>query len=169
MRELTCRAAILAATISIMARPPRIPVWLQWDQRVIYFVTLCVRNRKHVLVEPNIFAAIKRFCCDNSNWNRIAAVIMPDHIHVITSPKIDRDQRVTQFSAGLKRFVRRETAALWQWQHGVFDRLLRREESAESKWIYIRENPVRAGFVTRWEDWPYFIGFDESGTNLPAA
>jgi putative transposase len=122
-----------------------------------------------VLAEPNIFAAIKRFCCDNSNWNTIAAVIMPDHIHAIISPKIDRSQRVTQFSAGLKRFVQCETAALWQWQHGVFDRLLRCEESAESKWIYIRENPVRAGFVTRWEEWLYFIGFDESGTNLPAA
>jgi len=167
--ELTCRAAILAATISIMARPSRIPAWLQWGQRVIYFVTLCVRRRKHLLAESDIFAAIKRFRCDDSNWNTIAAVIMPDRIHVITSPEIDRNRRVTRFSAGPKRFVRRETAALWQWRHGVFDRLLRREESAESKWIYIRENPVRIGFVTRWQDWPYFIGFDESGTNLPAA
>jgi hypothetical protein len=64
----------LAANISTMARPPRIPVWLQWDQRVIYFITLCVAHRKH----------------------------------------------------------------------------------------YIRENPVRAGFVTRWENWPYLIGYNES-------
>jgi putative transposase len=152
-----------------MARPPRIPVWLQWNQRVIYFVTLCVRNPKEVLAEPKIFAANKRFCCDNPNWNTIAAVVMRDRLHMLVSPKHRREERVTQFSAGLKRFVRPEVPSLWQWQHGVFDRLLRREESAQSKWVYMRDNPVRAGFVTRWEDWPYFIGYTESKTNLPAA
>jgi len=45
--------------------------------------------------------------------------------------------------------VRRETKAAWKWQDGVFDRLLRRDESAESKWIYMREDPVRAGLVRR--------------------
>jgi len=59
----------------------------------------------------------------------------------------------------LKRFVRRETNAAWKWQDGVFDRLLRRDESAESKWIYMREDPVRAGLVRLWEDWSYAIGY----------
>jgi REP element-mobilizing transposase RayT len=136
---------------------------------VVYFVTLCVRDRKSVLAQPNIFGAVNQFCRDNSNWNTIAAVIMPDHLHALVSPKNKREEQITQFSAGLKRFVGREVAATWQWQHGVFDCLLRREESAESKWIYMRENPVRGGFVERWEDWPYFIGYTEPETNLPAA
>ena len=55
--------------------------------------------------------------------------------------------------------MRRETKAIWKWQDGVFDRLLRRDEFAESKWINMRENPVRAGLVRRWEDWPYAIGY----------
>ena len=46
-----------------------------------------------------------------------------------------------------------------KWQDGVFDQLLRRDESAESKWIYMQENPVCAGLVRRWEDWPYAIGY----------
>jgi hypothetical protein len=74
-------------------------------------------------------------------------------------PRYPRDSKITQYSAGLKRFVRCETKAPWKWQDGVFDRLLRRDESAESKWIYMRENPVRAGLVRRWEDWPYAIGY----------
>ena len=56
-------------------------------------------------------------------------------------------RRSRRYSAGLKRFVRRETNAVWKWLDGVFDRLLRRDECAESKWIYMRENPVRAGLV----------------------
>jgi putative transposase len=41
------------------------------------------------------------------------------------------------------------------WQRGFFDHLLRSEESYGQKWNYVRENPVRAGLVTRAEDWPY--------------
>lgn len=62
----------------------------------------------------------------------------------------------------LKRWIRREVDARWKWQAGSFDRLLRREESAYEKWLYLEQNPVRAGLVGRSEDWPYRIGFDES-------
>ncbi len=41
------------------------------------------------------------------------------------------------------------------WQEGFFDHLLRHDESLDQKWAYVRENPVRAGLVARWEDWPY--------------
>jgi len=34
---------------------------------------------------------------------------------------------------------------------------LRREESYTQKWRYVRENPLRAGFVDQWEQWP-FVG-----------
>ena len=84
---------------------------------------------------------------------------MPDHFHALVRPLASRDAKITQYSAGLKRFVRRETNAAWKWQDGVFDRLLRRNESVESKWIYMRENPVRAGLVRRWKDWPDAIGY----------
>jgi len=144
-----------------MARPPRVPVWLKDDQVVTYFITLCVEHRRPVLDNPPAFRAIQAFCRQNENWLTIAAVAMPDHFHALVCPRKDRDARITQFSAGLKRFVRRRTQAAWKWQDGVFDRLLRRDEFAESKWFYIRENPVRAGLVQRWEDWPYLIDYQE--------
>ena len=31
----------------------------------------------------------------------------------------------------------------------------RSAESYEEKWHYVRENPVRANLVSKWEDWPY--------------
>jgi len=40
-----------------------------------------------------------------------------------------------------------------------FDRLLRTSESIHDKWNYIRENPVRAGLVQHWKQWPYRNGF----------
>ncbi len=149
-----------------MARPPRIPVWLPPDQNVVFFITICTANRQRTLDNPEVFTAVKDFCAANAKWQTLAAVIMPDHLHALVSP-LDRDAPIIQFSAGLKRFVLREVKASWKWQEGVFDRLLRREEPAEAKWLYMRENPVRAGLASSWEDWPYYIGFrdDRGGEN----
>jgi hypothetical protein len=41
------------------------------------------------------------------------------------------------------------------WQKDFFDRQLRSQESYRQKWLYELENPVKAGLVNRWEDWPY--------------
>jgi hypothetical protein len=57
--------------------------------------------------------------------------------------------------------MREELKVSWQWQPGCFDRLLRSEESLHDKWLYVQENPVRAGLVKRWEDWPYRYEFNE--------
>jgi hypothetical protein len=69
---------------------------------------------------------------------------MPDHLHVIAAPTEDRDARIGDLSAALKRWVREElekggkrracpTTAEWQWQPGSFDRLLRSDESLQGK------------------------------------
>jgi REP element-mobilizing transposase RayT len=152
-----------------MARPPRILVWLGWDHAVIYFVTLCVRDRRPVLASPEVFAAISEFCGTNENWNTLAAVTMPSHLHALVSPKVSREERITQFSAGLKRFVRKRCGGDWEWQQGVFDRLLRRGEFVGSKWNYIRDNPIRSGLARLWEEWLYLIALDETRAERPAA
>jgi REP element-mobilizing transposase RayT len=132
----------------------------------VYFITICVEGRQRTLDNPRVFSAVKDYCAANPKWQTLAAVVVPDHLHALASP-LDRDAPIAQFSAGLKRFVRREVKANWKWQDGVFDRLLRHGESAESKWLYMRENPVRAGLVLCWEDWSYSIGFrhDDGGEN----
>ena len=45
---------------------------------------------------------------------------------------------------------RRATMAAW-----LFDHVLRSEESYGEKWLYVRDNPVRAGLVDDASDWPY--------------
>jgi len=43
-----------------MGHPPRIPVWLHWEQSVIYFVTIRVKDRKSVLANEAAFNALKK-------------------------------------------------------------------------------------------------------------
>ena len=95
-------------------------------------------------------------------WKVLAAMLMPDHLHVIAAPINNRDTKLGNFSGALKRWMRQELNASWTWQPGCFDRLLRSDESLHDKWLYIQENPVRAGLVTYWKDWPYQIGLDNT-------
>ena len=144
-----------------MGHPPKIPVWLRWDQSVIYFVTICVEYRKPVLANETAFDAFKHAAGRLQEWTVLAAVLMPDHLHFVATPNHDREAKVGNVSAAIKRWMRQELHASWQWQRGSFDRLLRRDESLWDKWLYIEENPVRAGLVKRWEDWPYRYAFNE--------
>jgi len=128
---------------------------------VIYFVTICTANRKAVLANPEAFRAFKVATSKLRDWHVLAAILMPDHLHVIVAPTKNREANLGNFSAALKRWMRKQLAVSWQWQAGYFDRLLRTNESLHDKWQYIRENPVRAGLAKRWEDWPYRYEFNE--------
>ena len=180
-----------------MAHPPRIPVWLPPGQEVVYFVTFCVQDRRPVLANAATLHALEHAVARLTDWRVYAAVLMPDHVHILAGPTRNREAPVGNFVAGLKRWLRQELQSTattasgppaprlrraralalqqsgnargtivgqplrlasldWQWQTGFFDRLLRRDESVQAKWKYIRANPVRKRLVT---DWPYSIGF----------
>jgi putative transposase len=129
----------------------------------IYFVTICVNDRRKVLATPEIFGAIQTSIPQLQTWHVWAGVVMPAHVHWVVSFVDDRELSVGDFSHGFKRTLRKQLGSpSWKWQRGCFDRLLRSDEDVMSKWIYVRDNPVRHGFVQRAEDWPYRLDFINS-------
>ena len=156
-----------------MAEPPRLPaILLTWEQSIIYFVTICVKDRRKVLATPEVFDAIKATISQLRKWHVLAGVIMADHVHWVVSPVDDRDLSVGDFSHGFKRLLRqRLDPQSWEWQRGCFDRLLRSDDNLRSKWIYVKDNPVRHGLVHKAEDWPYYLDFineaDRGSCQLP--
>jgi REP element-mobilizing transposase RayT len=116
------------------------------------------RQSRTGLANERAFGAFKAAVAKLQHWTVLAAVLMPDHLHIIASRTDARDTKLGNFSAALKRWIRRELDASWNWQPGCFDRLLRSDESLHEKWFYIEDNPVRAGLVKRPADWPYRIG-----------
>ena len=123
-----------------------------------------------MLANPETFEAIKAIVAQLRNWHVLAAVIMPDHAHAIISPVEDRQVSVGDFSNGFKRVLRKTLKVQrWDWQRGCFDRLLRSDENLTSKWIYVKDNPVRHGLVERADDWPYYFDFinDLGSCQLP--
>jgi putative transposase len=142
-----------------MAHPPRLSSIHQAHGTLIYFITCCVQDRRQVLNNSVCFEVFQAACNAATHWRIHAAVLMPDHFHALISP-LHAEASPGEFSNFIKRRIRKAANAEWEWQPGVFDRLLRSDESAQSKWDYIRENPVRAGLVKNWEDWSYRINLD---------
>jgi len=152
-----------------MGEPPRLPaILLPWEKSVIYFVTMCVRDRRNVLANSQVFDAIKATIPELRKWHVLAGVVMPNHAHWVVSPE-DRDLSVGDFSHGFKRLSRKSLGSHpWEWQRGCFDRLLRSDENLRNKWIYVQDNPVRHGLVQKAQEWPYYLDFinDEKGKDL---
>jgi REP element-mobilizing transposase RayT len=81
---------------------------------------------------------------------------MPDHVHLILAPSENISlSRITRGIKGaLARLInkRRETAGAF-WQDESWDRVVRDPEELREKLEYMLNNPVKAGLVTRPEDW----------------
>jgi REP element-mobilizing transposase RayT len=89
-----------------------------------------------------------------------AYVIMPDHLHafvVIDDERLTLSTWIKSMKNALSKTLRVQGIPSPHWQKGFFDHILRSEESYSAKWEYVRENPVRAGLVKQWDEWP-FVG-----------
>jgi REP element-mobilizing transposase RayT len=100
-----------------MGHPPRIPVLIGLNQSVIYFVTFCVDGRRHVLDNDDAFAAFRQ-AITRLDWHIIAAVVMPDHVHLLAGPR-HRDAAVGSLSAAIKRTIRKRLRLIGNGNPGV--------------------------------------------------
>jgi putative transposase len=84
---------------------------------------------------------------------------MPDHVHLFATPDETSGTLSgwisTWKSISARQIVAETGATAPIWQRDYFDRYLRTVESYSSKWDYVCNNPVRAGLVSRMDDWPY--------------
>jgi hypothetical protein len=137
-----------------MAEPPRLSeIRLPWGTSIVYFVTLCVKERRRVLANARVFEAIQVTVANLRKWRLLAGV-------VVITPMEDRGLSIGDFANGFKRLLRKRLLSqTWEWQRGCFDRLLRSDENMHSKWLYVQEHPVRAGLVRESEGWPYYLDF----------
>ena len=84
--------------------------------------------------------------------------IMPDNLHLFVATD-DEKMALANWMKFLKNMIstglRLAGVAPPHWQKTFFDHLLRSGESYSEKWNYVRNNPVRHGFVANADDWPW--------------
>ncbi len=120
------------------------PRWLA-DERVAAIVTEAMHFR------------------DEKQYDLFAFTVMPNHVHMVFSTVRRADcptYTVTQILQKLKwntavkanRILRRSGVF---WQDESYDHVIRTDEELERTIWYVLNNPVKAGLVSSWEQWPW--------------
>ena len=138
---------------------------LDWtfSDRPLYFVTTCTADRRPLLAKPQVAQILLdelQQAQERRGWSVGRFVFMPDHVHFFCAASAGQPSTISQFVGQFKQWTSKRISSACQvpqpiWQRQFFDHVLRSSESYESKWAYVRDNPVRAGFVAHWQDWPY--------------
>ena len=140
---------------------------LVWIEPPVYFITICTKNRQKALTSEFVARVlIGEWECarERHRWVIGRYVIMPDHVHFFCRPEHEA-KTLSRFVGAWKTWTSRRIQNLRPqpaaaattngsvWQREFFDHLLRSTESYSQKWDYVKENPVRAGFVANSDQW----------------
>jgi REP element-mobilizing transposase RayT len=150
-----------------LRRTGRLPGF-EYQGHFVYALTLCAFASLPRFNDAEAVSETHRFFChaaDRWAFQLLAHCYMPNHVHLIAYG--------IEEHADLRRFIHdaKQRSGYWHsqnrrsrlWQESYFDHIIRDEESVQRQVCYVLNNPVRAGLVSRWDQWPH------SGTTMSIA
>jgi putative transposase len=123
----------------------------------VYFFTATLRDRRSDLLTREIEAL-------RTSWKRaadrvphriIAAVVLPEHLHVLIEMRDNEDDYPRLWQEIKKGFTRRVDSARSPWQPRYWEHTIRDDADWRAHVDYIHFNPVKHGHVERAADWPH--------------
>lgn len=137
-----------------------------------YFFTVVVQNRRPLFATTDVRALLGnaiRSICDESPFQTIAMVLLPDHLHAIwqlppgddayssrwqrINSRFTTDLRCSGYSMPIVSQTRRERGEHGIWQRRFWEHVVRDEAELEAYFDYIHWNPVKHGYVKHPADW----------------
>jgi REP element-mobilizing transposase RayT len=119
------------------------PTWLA-DERIAGIVAEALHHR------------------DGKKYRLDAYSIMPNHVHSVFAPLAtgDTPESLSSIMHSLKRNTARRANQVLErsgafWEHESFDHYVRNRAERLRIIKYVLENPVKAGLVSKWQDWPW--------------
>ncbi len=138
-----------------------------------YFITIVTQGRNPILID-NIMLLRDSFKRSKQRYDyRIdAIIILPDHIHMIITPKNPQDYSkiITHikrsFVYGLAKHIKEDAKLKLSsssyhrqlsgiWQKRFFEHTIRDEKDWLEKMNYIQHNAAKHEYVNDWEQWKY--------------
>ncbi|MDD3049913.1 MAG: transposase [Candidatus Cloacimonetes bacterium] len=101
---------------------------------------------------------------DNLRFVLHSFCVMPNHVHMIIEPLKDKNGSKYFLLAAILKSIKQYTATECNkilnrsgqfWHHESYDHYIRDERDYFYQTEYLRNNPVKAGLVSNWEDWKY--------------
>ncbi len=147
--------------------PPRHPLPLAPNLYVglnRYHLRFCTEERRAIFTKGAAVDLLREQIARAATEEQISVVVycfMPDHLHLLVEGTTDASDcrrfvtRAKQYSGyhHARRFGER------LWQRYSYDSVLRDDELTAVVAKYILANPIRAGLVTRVEDYPFVGSF----------
>ncbi|GIK60246.1 MAG: hypothetical protein HND39_11120 [Ignavibacteriota bacterium] len=128
-------------------------------ERVVSF-TICIKDRNKLFVEESIFRVFEKILLAELikyNCSAFVYLFMPDHAHLtLTGDKSNSDIKkcLDMFKQKTGYWLSKNDPEI-KWQKGYYDHILRRKENLDIHIKYILNNPVRAGLVEHWKQYPF--------------
>jgi putative transposase len=126
-----------------------------------YLLTFCTGGRRRLFIEDTIVAsAMRQFLrvANDGQFAILAYCVMPDHVHLVVAGLGD-DSDLRRFVKMAKQRVAHALRVDYQlrnvWQEGYHDWVVRSDQAIEDVIRYVLDNPVRAGLVARWDEYPF--------------
>lgn len=127
----------------------------------VYFVTTAVHERDPLFIDPRAASAVLdalKWLDQAGKMILDAAVLMPDHLHVVFALKTGS---LPQLMHSLKSYTAKQVKAILArecavWQEQYYDHAVRTSENLIEVVLYMLNNPVRAGLVADFHDYPFW-------------
>lgn len=105
---------------------------------------------------------------DGTRYDLIAYCIMPNHVHVVFHPSLKDDgtyYSLAQIMHAMKGYTAYRANRLLGrsgafWQHESYDHVVRDAGELDRIVAYVVNNPVKAGLVQEWQQWPWTYSRD---------
>ena len=136
---------------------------LQRDDKP-HFLTFCTYHR---WVLPESARSLALDCCvddHNRKYELLAAVVMPDHVHLIFISLVDQERMAVWPLARITNAIKGASAHKINqhfhrkghvWQTESFDHVIRSSDSLGQKIQYLLDKPVRRGLIAAWNGYPW--------------
>jgi len=131
---------------SILDNPKSGPVWLK-ERKIAEIVMESIHYR------------------DGIFYNLYAYCIMSNHVHMVFEHIADPNRKpsnhpISDILRDLKKYSARKSNIIINrsgkfWHVESYDHVIRNDDELENQIAYVLHNPVKAGLVLNWEDWPY--------------
>ena len=138
-----------------------------------YFITMVIHKRESFLVENiDLLRTAFRLSMQKYGFTVEAIVILPDHLHMIITPKFASDYPKIishikrSFVYGLDDAIKEKAKMTLQqspysrkrsgiWQKRYYEHTIRNEKDMLEKLHYMHQNPVKHGYVEAADMWEY--------------
>ncbi|NOR87481.1 MAG: hypothetical protein GQ527_07725 [Bacteroidales bacterium] len=109
------------------------------------------------LIRNEVASAIHYY--DKVHYKLIAFCIMPNHVHLIINTNGFKPMPLGDFMGSIKRYSARKANILLGregkfWQTESYDHILKSRNDLADSIDYVINNPVKAGLVAEWNEWP---------------